>query len=102
MIYPILLLDFLLYSLTPYNLHLVVLGIPFVRSFLPVFVYFLLLSFYEPRYLINMLVLYILYSLNGFLKARFHESPLVNILKLVVFYAVYFLLLSFVTGFWPI
>ncbi len=89
----ILIMDFLVYAFTPYSFHLVVLVIPFLNSFYPILAYFLILSILEPRYLANILILYALYKLNTLIDSRVRKANFTFLLKILLFYTLYVLLL---------
>lgn len=88
-------LDILVYTFSPYHFHLVVLSIPFAKSFFPIGIYFLILAFYEPKYLINLFLLYIIFWINNILSRQVRNTWIVCFFKLVVFYAFYVLSLRF-------
>lgn len=88
-------LDILVYTFSPYQFHLVVLSIPFAKSFFPIGIYFLILAFYEPKYLINLFLLYIIFWINNILSRQVRNTWIVCFFKLIVFYAFYVLSLRF-------
>lgn len=87
-------LDLLVYNFTPFSFNLVVLSIPRLKSFSVILVYFLILSFFDFRYLFNLLVLYVLFKINRRVDRKWSSTATLYIIKLVLTYAVY-LALSF-------
>ncbi len=91
-----LLIDFFMSSFTHFTTHLAIAAIPFIRSFVPVIIYFLVLSLYEPRYVINLSLFYILYMLNRQIDKHFRQTDLTYVLKIFIFCAIYMSLLYFI------
>lgn len=87
-------LDFLVYSLTPYSFHFIVLAVPFMKSFWLTFTYFLILSLYEPRYLINLSIIYLLYRTNMSIDKKIGKNLLTFLIKMILFYSIYLSLLK--------
>lgn len=93
MITAILIIDFLLNALTIYNLPLIILAIPFLKSFYPILLYFVILSLYEPKYLLNLTIIYVLYRLDKFISQRLRDTAVVYIIKIIFYSLIYVLLL---------
>ena len=87
----LLILDIMLSNLTIYNLHLFILGIPKLKSFAILFLFFILLSFFEYHYLFNLLIIFLLYLLNRYLNKRVRLSPVTYFIEVLLYYAIYLL-----------
>lgn len=94
MIYLLILLDFLTSNLTTYKTHLIILAMPELKSFKPVFIYFIFLSIFDFRYLFNLIVLFLIYKLDVLLNNYFGRSLSIYFLKVIIFYIIYFVLLD--------
>lgn len=91
---PILIiLDVLLANLTSLRLHLIIFGIPFLKDFSILIGYFAILAFFDYRYLINLAIFFILYRLDRYLNGKFRDVPSVYIVKVVLYYTIYALVM---------
>lgn len=88
-LFLLILLDILLANLTPYTLHLIILGIPFVETFFPFAVYFLLLSLFDVRYLLHLALFFVLYKIDKKWDRALRTNLVTYTAKMVFFYLLY-------------
>ena len=88
------LLDILIYNVTPYNIPLFLLALPQQKSFKLTLVLFLILSFFEYRYLVMLAIIFFVYICNKKLNKYMSNNSLNYIIELIIDYAIYFLLTS--------
>ena len=86
------LLDLLMYNITTYNIPLFLLLLPTQKTFKIPFIIFLLLAFFEYKYLLLLLIIFIIYSINKLLNKHLQDNTLIYILKLSCTYISYFVL----------
>lgn len=98
MITLLIVLDILIGNLTPYTINAVIIGIPMTKSFTPLLLYFLFMAFYDYRYLLNLLIIYLLFLLNKKMNRIFNDDPIIFVVKTVLFYFIY----SSFFKLWPI
>lgn len=91
MIKLLIILDFLLANLTPFTLHLIIFGIPFLDDFYLYFVYMLFWGLLDFRYFLNMIVLYFLYRLDKYINKSIRNTPIIYMLKIILYYVIYIL-----------
>lgn len=96
MITSLIVLDLLAYSISVYKTHLIVLGIPFLKSLYPLIIYFLILSIFDMRYLFNLVVLFALYEFDKHLNKKLRPTMTIYIFKVIFYYLTY---VSLVTAF---
>lgn len=100
MITLLIVLDVLLANLTPYTLHTIIWGIPLTKSFSPLLIYFLILSFFDYRYLFNLVIVYLLFLLNKKINRIFREKTTTYLIKVILFYLIYLNFLELVKLLW--
>lgn len=93
MIYTIIIADYLLSSLTPFNIHLIGLATTIKNSIYKVIPYFIILSLFEIRFLLNLAVFLILYFLNALLEKNIVFNKALENVKTFLFYLIYFSIL---------
>ncbi len=95
MIYLII-FDFLVCSLTKYNLSLFLLWLPFKINKRVLIIYFLILSFFEIKYILNLvIVLLLIIVIDGFLK-RFKLNTLSYLFICLISYSFYYGLINLI------
>lgn len=93
MIYTIIIVDYLLSSLTPFNIHLIGIATTIKDSIYKVIPYFIILSLFEIRFLFNLVVFLILYFLNALLEKNLVFNKTLENVKTFLFYFMYFSIL---------
>ena len=91
MIIVLFILDIFIYNLTPYNIPLFILELPNQKSIKYILVFFLMLSFFEIKYLITLLLVMLLYLINNKLNNIFFSNKKKYIILLLINYSTYFL-----------
>lgn len=90
------LLDLLIYNVTTYNVPLFLLLLPTQKTFKIPFIIFMFLTFFEYRYILLLLITFIIYSINKLLNKHLQDNTLTYILKLSCTYISYFALIYLV------
>lgn len=90
------LLDILIYNTTAYNIPLFLALLPSQKNFKVPLIIFLILSFFEYRYLLLLLIVYIIFIINKQLNKRIQNNNKTYMIKLSIDYFLYFLLVLIV------
>ena len=85
----LILLDIFIYNVTPYNPQFFLLGLPKMQNLHSVIIIFLILSFFDFRYLFNLLVIIILYLLNKKINNLVIFDSKIFILEVLINYLIY-------------
>ena len=88
----LIILDFLMFSLTFYHFHFVIIGIPFLKKIDSVVVYFWILCFYDIRFLINLAVVLLFFGISKRLNTKINKNVWVKIGEALFYYTVYMLI----------
>lgn len=89
MIYFIL-IDILLYSITTYKIPTIILGIPLVKDYKSLYVYLIILSFFEWKYILMLLIIYIIILINKFITKRYNINLIIYILLILLYYFLFY------------
>ena len=90
MIILLFIFDIFIYNLTPYNIPLFILELPNLKSIKPSIIFFVILSFFEIKYLISLLLVLILYMINFKLDKVLFSKKRKYIILLLINYIIYF------------
>ena len=82
-------LDLFLYNLTSYNLHLIVLGLPLQKNMTILLLYFLFLAFFEWKFIINFLILTLVFYLLKYLNKHVKLNVGTYIIEVMLAYTIY-------------
>ena len=88
MIYLII-LDYIISSITKYNLHLFLILLPKLKDIKYIYFYLLILSFFEYRYLLNIVLIFIICFFIKMVYKRFKQTRLVYMFLVVFTYLIY-------------
>ena len=85
------LLDILIYNTTPYNIPLIILSMPNLKSCKLPLIISLALSFIEWRYLFLSIIFLIIYYLNKLIKNNLNFNQFTYYILVVIDYIVFFI-----------
>lgn len=89
------LLDIIVYNVTPYNIPLIILGIPYLEIKY-IIIYMFALAFYNPYYIFLMPLWLIIYAMNKYVFKKIKLSTMSYITITIVNYIVYYLVYTYV------
>lgn len=87
----LLFLDLIIYSTTPYNIPLFILALPNQKTPTIFITFFLILSFFEVRYLILLIVILLIYLINKLINKNFKSISFTYYITVILDYMLYFL-----------
>lgn len=90
------LLDIFIYNVTPYNIPLFLIILPYQKNFKTILIFMSILTFFEYRYILLMLIIYLIYSLNKILNKHLQNSNKLYLIELIIDYSLYFILVNIV------
>lgn len=91
-----LLLDTIIYNITPYKTHLFLLALPKEKRIFSSVLYFLMLSFFEWKFIFNLIILIGLFYLKNYINKNLRISSTLYIVEVAFFYVIYFSLMFLV------
>lgn len=85
----LIILDFLVANLSEYSTHFIILGIPYLQDYGVLITYFLLLSFFDFRYLYNLGILLVIKEFDKYLSRYLQNTILSYLLRVTLYLALY-------------
>ena len=87
-------LDIFIYNLTSYNIPLFLMGIPYIKKYNYLIIYFLILIFFKWQYLFMLILSMFLFFMNKYLSKTFYFKH-IDFLCIIINYIIYFIIYTF-------
>lgn len=95
------LLDILIYNVTPYNIPLFLILLPNQRNLKVPLIIILILSFFEYRFLLFLIIIYLIFFINKVLNKHFIDNNKLYYIELILDYFLFFTLTNLFKFFIP-
>ena len=87
------LIDVLIYNVTTCNIPLFLILLPSQKTFKIPFIIFLFLSFFEYHYVLLLVIIFTIYSINKIINKYFQDNIKLYLVELFLDYSTYFILI---------